>query len=253
VTPITASLIAFAFMLIGTLVGFVIRRALPEHYLDPESKDVVKLSMGVVATLAALVLGLLVAAAHGKYEARSSQIKQITAYVIMLDRLLAQYGQGAQATRVLLRQAIAPVADRIWNENLSGSAQTTPFAANIEGEAFYQAINALHPDNEAQSALQSRIIQLTADLTQARLLLFTQIGSSIPTLFLAILIFWLTILFASFSLIAPPNPAVIAALSVCALSASGAIFLILELDQPFFGLMALSSEPLRNALAPLGP
>lgn len=238
-------------MILGTLLGIFIRRVLPQHYLDAESKDVVKLSMGVVATLAALVLGLLVATAHTSYETRSSQIKQITAQVIMLDRLLEQYGPSAQPARVLLRAAIPPIADRIWSEDNSDSAGPRIFEAATQGEAFNQAINALQPDDDTQKALQSRILDLTANVAQARLLLFTQIGSSVPMLFLAILFFWLTILFASFSLIATPNPAVIAALLICAISAASAIFLILELDQPFSGLMAISSEPLRNALAPL--
>ena len=70
--------------------------------------------------------------------------------------------------------------------------------------------------------------------------------------FLVVLVFWLTILFISFGLFAPPNATVIATLFVCALSVSGAIFLILELDQPFEGLIRISSAPLRNALAHLG-
>jgi hypothetical protein len=83
------------------------------------------------------------------------------------------------------------------------------------------------------------------------LLLFEQLGSSIPVPFLVVLVFWLCIIFASFGLFAPRNATVIAVLCVCALSVSAAIFLILELDRSF-ELLQVSGAPLRAALAQLG-
>jgi hypothetical protein len=249
--PIAISFLAFALALVGILLGSVMQRMLPEGHLSSDSKEVVKLSMGVVATLAALVLGLLVASAKGTYDARESEINQITAYVILLDNLLAKYGEEAQAARASLRQAIPAVVDRIWREGQYMPLRSTPFKASAEGEAFYQRVQELQPSNDIQRGLKERITQVTTDLAQARFLLFSHLGSSIPVPFLAVLLFWMIILFAGFSLMAPANATTLASLVICALSVSGAIFLILELDQPFSGMMVIPSEPLRNALPAL--
>ena len=248
--PIIA-LLAFALALVGILLGSVMQRMLPERHLSSDSKEVVKLSMGVVATLAALVLGLLVASAKSTYDARESEINQITASVILLDNLLAKYGEGARAARASLRQAVPPVVDQIWREGQSAPLQSTPFKATAQGEAVYQRVQELQPSNDIQTGLQARIIQVTNDLMQSRFLLFSHLGSSIPVPFLAVLLLWIIILFAGFSLMAPANATTLVSLVICALSVSGAIFLILELDQPFSGLMVIRSEPLRNALPTL--
>jgi len=249
--PITISLLAFILALVGVFLGSVMQRVLPEGHLSSDSKEVVKLSIGVVATLAALVLGLLVASAKSTYDARESEINQITAYVILLDNLLAKYGHEAQSARSTLRRAIPPVVDRIWREGQTG--QTGTFKATPEGEAFYQQVQDLQPTNDMQRGLQARIVQVTNDLMQARFVLFSHLGSSIPLLFLAVLLLWMIILFAGFSLMAPANATTLASLVICALSVSGAIFLILELDQPFAGMMMISSGPLRDALPTLNP
>jgi len=250
-TPIAISLLTFALALVGILVGSFIQRVLPEGHLSSDSKEVVKLSMGVVGTLTALVLGLLIASAKSSYDARESEVKQLTAYVILLDTLLARYGEEAQPARASLRQAVPAIADRIWREGQSVQLQGEPFKATAEGESFYRQVQALQPTNEGQKDLQARILQVTTDSAQARFLLFSHLGSSIPVPFLAVLLLWLAILVGGFSLLARANATTLAALVICALSVSGAIFLILELDQPFAGLMTIPSEPLRNVLSPL--
>jgi len=131
--------------------------------------------------------------------------------------------------------------------------QSTTFKAAAEGEALYQRVQELQPSSDIQRGLQARIIQVTNDLVQSLFLLFSHLGSSIPAPFLAVLLLWLIILFAGFSLMAPANATTLASLVICALSVSGALFLILELDQPFSGIMVIQSEPLLHALPPLGP
>ena len=249
--PVAIGLLAFGLALAGILLGSVMQRMLPKGQLSPDSKEVVKVSLGIVVTLAALVLGLLVASAKTTYSAREGEINQITAYVILLDNLLAKYGEGAQAARASLRKAIPPMVDHIWREAQSVPVQSAPFKASAEGEAFYQQVQELQPTNDMQRGLKQRIIEVALDLAKARLLLFSHLGSSIPFPFLAVLLLWMTILFAGFSLMAPPNTITLASLIVCALSVSAAIFLILGLDQPFSGLMAIESESLMNALPPL--
>jgi hypothetical protein len=195
----------------------------------------------------------LVASAKSTYDARESEINQITAYVILIDNLLTKYGDEAQTARAALRQAVPAIVDRIWREGQSAPLRSTPFKASAEGEAFYQRVQELQPSNDAQRGLKERVIQVTTDLAQARFLLFSHLGSSTPVPFLAVLLLWMIILFAGFSLMAPANATTLASLVICALSVSGAIFLILELDQPFSGIMVIQSEPLRNALPALSP
>ena len=121
-----------------------------------------------------------------------------------------------------------------------------------EVEALYMRLRNFSPKTEMQRTLHTRALQVTNELAQARLLLFTQKNNSISMPFLGVLVFWLTIIFASFSLFARPSPIVVGALVVFAASATGAIYLILELNEPFTGLLQISSEPLIRALGPLG-
>jgi hypothetical protein len=119
-------------------------------------------------------------------------------------------------------------------------------------EALIGDIQQLFPHSEAQRFLQSQALTMALDLGRTHVLLFEQLGSSIPIPFLVVLVFWLSIIFASFGVFAPRNATVIAAFFVCAMSVSGALFLILELDQSFEELLQVSGDPLRATLAQLG-
>jgi hypothetical protein len=251
VSALLISLIAFLLVLGGAFLGMYFRNSLPEGHLGPDAKDVIRLSTGLIGTIAALVLGLLIASAKSSYDARDTQVKQITTNVILLDTLLEQYGPDARNLRVILRGAVGPMADRVWNEG--GNDKSAPFVATAEALAFVKRFQELELNNDARRALHPRVLNAIADLTQSRLALFAQAHDSIPAPFLAILIFWLAIIFVSFGLFVQANPTVIVTFFVGALSVSSAIFLILEMDQPFAGLMQISSEPLRHALAPLAP
>ncbi len=248
-SALALSCLIFVLTLGGIFFGTLLRRALPEHHLSKDSQDVVRLGVGLIATIAALVLGLLIAAAKSSFDTQSTQIKQITADMILLDNLLAQYGPEARPIREQMRSAIGPFADRLWHEKEEPG--TAPFEANASAEKVYLEIQALSPKNDLQRSLQARAAQLSTDLAQTRLLLFVESDNLVPAPFLAILVFWLVIIFASFSLFSALNVTVFACLSLFALSASCAIFLILELSRPFTGLMMISSAPLRHALGPL--
>jgi hypothetical protein len=195
---------------------------------------------------------LLIASAKGTYDTQSGQVQRVTADIILLDQLMAQFGPEARPIRDLMRRAVAPLVERIWGENSSETLKA-PFAATSMSEEAFAKIEELATQTEAQQLLKARAIQVSTDLAQTRLALFVQSGSSIPMPFLVILVFWITIIFASFTLFSSLNPTLIAVLLVFALSASGALYLVLELSQPFAGLMQISREPLLNALAPLGP
>lgn len=231
------------------MAGIWLRHVLPEHYLDAETKDLVKLGVGLIGTMAALLLGLLVASAKSAYDARSSELTQVSANTILLDRMLARYGPETDAIRADLKAAVARTIDQIWpkdgREGGLNSQQTG-------GEIIYDMIQGLTPRGEAQHAIQSQAESTAMSLAQMRWLLFEQTGRSISTPLLAVVVFWLSVLFVSFGLFAPRNPAAIVTLLVSAISVAGALFLILELDRPFSGLIQISSAPLRKALEVIG-
>ena len=251
--PLLMSVIVFACVLCGAFFGIFLRNTLPKQHLSDATKDVVKLGTGLIGTITGLVLGLLIASANSTYETESSQVQQMTANIVVLDQTLAQYGPEAASARTLMRRAVASMTDRIWRENSSPSGESAPFEASAAGLSLFDEILKLSPQNERQRSLQARAIGTLQEVAKTRLLLFTEAGAAIPMPFLVVLIFWLAIIFASFGLFADNNATTVVALCIFALSASAAIFLILELGQPFTGLMRISSEPLRNALAPLGP
>lgn len=249
-TSLTISLIVFGCVFGGALVGMFLRSRLPEHHLSPESKDVVKVGAGLIATMSALVLGLMVASAKSSYDAQKSLFSQMSVKIILLDRGLAKYGPPAKETRELLRGTVTRMLAQIWPEDKAGPAQLDPRAARAE--ALYDKIQDLAPKTETQRSLQNSLLNIAIDIGQMRWSLFQQSGSSVATAFLVVVVFWLSVIFASFGLFAPANATAIVTLLLCALSVAGALFLILELDHPFDGLIQISSTPLRNALEQLG-
>jgi hypothetical protein len=234
----------------GALLGMGLHRILPEQHLNAESKDVIKLGIALTATMSALVLALLINSAKGSYDTQRNEITQLSANVILLDRVLAHYGPETKEARDLLRRTATGMIQLIWSGNSSGGTDTQPSATG--GEAFYDKIQELSPQNEVQRSLQAQALKMSIDIGQTRWLLYEQSGRSIPMPFLVLLIFWATIIFLSFGLFAPPNATVIAALFLCALSVSGAIFMILELDRPFTGLIQISNAPVLSAIAHIG-
>ena len=242
--------IVFALVFGSALLAMFVHSMLAEEHLSSDSKDVVKLGIALIATMSALVLSLLIASAKTAFDTRSNQLVEVSADMIMLDQALARYGPETKEARSLLQRSVAATIDRFWPAEGVKHIAIDPAASPVE--ALYDKIEELSPQSDLQRSMQSQALTLAADVARVRLLLFEHLGTSIPVPFLAVLVFWLCIIFASFGLFAPRNATVIAVLCVCALSVSGAIFLILELDRSFEGLLQVSDAPLRAALAQLG-
>ena len=236
----------------GAAIGMALRAVLPSNQFSQESKDVIKLTMGLVASMAALVLGLLVASATTEFNTQKSGFDQLAANLVFLDRILERFGPDAKDARAALRRTVVAFLDHNWPG--SGSRTSPAQAAEVseEAKALYNAIRDLPATGAGQQATQSLAQQTFADLAKTRLLLSQAEDASIPRPFLVVLGFWLFALFTSFGLFSPWNPTVIGALVVGSLSMAAAVFLIVDLDQPFEGLIQISSAPMHNALRQLG-
>ena len=247
--PGVVGLITFACTFGGALLGMWLRRTLPEHHLDPESRDTVKIGIGLIATMTALVLGLVTASAKNSFDAVDTAVKETATTIYALDRVLARYGPETRGIRRELREALGARIDAIWPTGASRHGELDPArsGAMLEAERIAGAIQELRPRDASQQVLQSRARDLVETLLQARWLVLVDNAASVPGPFLVILLFWLTITFASFGLFAPRNATVLAALLVCAVSVGSAVFLVLEMTAPFDGLLKVSPDPLRQA------
>jgi hypothetical protein len=247
---LTIALVAFAFIFGGALAGMILRGSLPDHHFSAESKDVVKLGMGLVGTMAALILGLLVASAKSSFDAQSSELTQASANIVVLDRVLAQFGPETTEIRKILRGVVTRIIEDTWSHDRHASFQ---FGGASSGSGiFLEKIQALPAETEFQRAMKSHAWNMALNLLQTRWLLYEQGATSVSKPMVVIMVFWLTIVFVSWGLLAPRNATIVATLFTAALSVSGAIFLILEMYNPYRGVIQISRAPLQSALALLG-
>ena len=244
--------LVFALVFAGALLGMYLRAILPEHHLSEDSKDIIRISTAMIATLAALVVGLLIASAKSSFDAKDGALTRSASHFVMLDRTMAQYGPETAEARKLLRQIVVMRLHQVWPE---GDGERLDPKAVSEGpgiETIQRKLLDLSPQNDAQRWLRSTALQLTNDIVEVRWSALEQLGGSIPWPFLVIMVFWFAVIFTSFGLFSPLNSSVIISLFVCALSLAGSIYLIVEMNQPYSGFIKLSSAPVLTALDQMG-
>lgn len=247
---LTKSLIALACVFSSALLGMFIRARVPNEYQASESKEVVRLVMGLVVTTVAIALGLLIGSAKSFYDQQNSEMAEIAANYLLMDRLLEQYGPEASAARAALRTVLA----RQLGEEKIGSSKTysdIKSGATV-GEMIVDKVQMLSPRNDDQKVLKQECLNLQFRLGQVRWLMFTQNSVPFPGFLLIMLISWLIVLFASFGIFAPRNSLVISGLFVSAAAVCGAILLILAMYHPQTGVIRVSDAPLRAAMEQLG-
>jgi hypothetical protein len=248
-SPLAISLIVFACVFGAAVLGTFC--VLPQSHQRADSKDTVMLGMGLVATMSALVLGLLVSSAKSFYDAQNSSVTEMSAKVILLDRLMAHDGPEAKPARDALRRAVAGNLDRIWPRERKRTAEAT--APTSEADSLFEKIQALPATDDKQRGVKAQALRMAIDIGQTHWLMYEQAAAtSFSRPMLAILVFWLVALFFSFGLFSARNVTVTSAMFISALSVAAAIFLILEMYRPYGGIIEVSSAPIRSALEHLG-
>lgn len=239
----------------GVLLGSLLRKKLPDHHLQEDSRDAVKMGTGVIATLTALVLGLLISSAKSSFDATCDSVSQAGADAVMLDRLMEQYGPETKDIRAVLRRVAATVIISRWPEDkdkikLDAPLDPVPLTAGLN--SIHNSLLKLSPQTDAQKSLQSQAVQMIFDLQQTRWRAIEHSIATLPMPFMIVLICWLTILFASFSMLTPANATNMTVFFLCVLSVAGAIFLLVEMIHPEEGLIKIPSAPLIAAFEQLG-
>lgn len=252
-SPLTISLIVLVSVFGSAVVGLLVRPRVPDEHLSADTREVVKLVMGTVGTMTGMVLGLLVASAKSSFGGQRNGVAQLGANVVVLDRALGHYGPETREVRSELRNSVNDMIQRMWPEESSpGSKPTTGTAEEGRYEKVYDQVLDLQPKTDAQRTTQAQALKIIHETAQMRWLLYSQRSNTIPPVFLVLMVSWLAITFASYGFIAPRHATTIAIMLLGTLVVSSAVYLILELDHAFGGIIHISSLPLRNALTQLG-
>jgi hypothetical protein len=237
----------FGVVFSGALAGMGLRRLLPENQLRPEAKDIIGQATGLLVTMTALVLGMLVSAANSSYQDRKNELAEMGSSFVLVDGLLTSYGPETEAIRLELRELAESGLERIWPNDASATSQLRP---KEDGHLFYDRLQMLAPKNEAQVAVKEAAISAAINLRHTYWLMFLGTEqSSLSFPLLLVVVSWLTFIFTSFGLFAPRTKTIFVTLLACALAVSGAIFIIMAMYAPFSGVMKVSSSPIRNALS----
>ena len=250
-TPLIIGLIVFATILAGAFAGWVLRQRLPEHHLAEETKSLVSVSMAVVATASALVLGLLISNANSSFSTLGGEVTSLSAQILRLDQILRRYGPETDPARETLRQyAELKTSDLFPDDHPARVDLVAPLTYKLL-QQLEDSLLALKPANSRDQWWLGQAMTLAAKIGDARWLLAQQVRQGTPTAFLALLVFWLTLLFASFGLFAPRNLTSAVTLTLCALAVAGAFGMILELERGFGGLIHISPQPMLQAVKTL--
>lgn len=248
-TSMMTALITVASLCGGALLGSFVRDRLPDHHIRDDSKDVVKMASGMIATLVALVIGLLVSSAKSSFDQANDVITQAGAKAILLDRTLRRYGPETAPIRSRFKEALQATIDRLWpsagapKEGIAGVERGTGM------DEIQTMIEQLVPTDEPHRLIRTDALQTCDDLMRSRWLMIEKAQNTLPMAFLVILIFWLTVLFSSLGLLAPRNLTTVTCLFVCAVSMAGAIVLLIEMDRPLEGMIQVSPAPFEKALS----
>ena len=245
--PIPAvAAVVFACLAGATALGITMSGRLADHHLSSESRDTVKLTLGLVATLAALLLGLLVNSAKESFDAERDQVHALSAKIATLDRVLKLYGAEADSARGELRALIEGAVAQVWRSR-NGVRSNFEFDAR-GGEAMFHSIQQLEPKDAAQTGLKVRAADLAFELIEGRSRLVAMAAGGVSMPVLTLVVAWLVLILFGFSLLAPRNAVAVGALFIAAAAVCGAVLLLLELHRPFDGLIQISSAPLLTAL-----
>lgn len=246
------ALIVFICLFGSALLGSCVRERLPIHHLSDESVAVVKLATGLIATMSALVLGLLVSSAKGTFDTANAELEGAAAKVIQFDRALSRYGTNTQEIRTQLKHNYTEVVQVLASRDPTLLAKLDSPEAINRSEALQRQVEALSPGTDDQRALKASALRMMDVVFAARWLTLLQSNQSIPPVMLVILVTWLAIIFGSFGLFAPRNGTIVVVLMMCALSTAATILLVEELNRPLDGFISVSLEPMRHTLGGLG-
>jgi hypothetical protein len=238
----------------GGAIGLILQRILHESFTTGGPRDMIGAVVGLLTLLSALVLGLLIWTAYGVYSGQNTAIQTLAAKALQLDLALADYGPDATPVRAEVRQSLAKTIDEIWRVNESD----TDFVANNFAAAVHSlrdreaALDGLHPSTDDQKRALAAAMSTVDSIGQARLQMSFALADPVSYPLVLMVVGWATLLFCGYGLMSKGNAMSVVAGAVGAIAVSTAVYLILDLSDPYSGIFRASSAPLEQVLAVMG-
>ncbi len=255
--------IVLVLLLISAALGMFIKGRLSERHHSHETVELVGLAITMLVTFAALVMSLLIYSVKGAFDQANTDMATFAGRIVQLDQCLRNYGAAETAdARELLHIYTGTVIATTWPDQpkppgydtsiraapISPGAMESPALGNIIN-TIGLAIRQLHPADGLQRGFSSSCLDDFRNFENARWTVNEEAHSTISVPFFVVLVFWLVVIFVTFGLNAPRTTFVFIIMTLCALSISSAVFVMLDMDSPFSGAIVISSQPMRNAYA----
>jgi hypothetical protein len=252
ITDLIALFVAIVVFISG-LAGLFLNAWRPEQEGVDETRDLINRMTGLVATLSALVLGLLVASANNFYNTQKAGLETVSARILQLDSLLRRYGPDAQPARDLLKEMVTNSYQNVWESGSRALAMPTIEQTAASMDAMFAILNHLRETAPVERQYRlTKAAEIAASINDQRLQMALQVSNSLSWPFMTILVSWTGLLFFGFGMLSWVNRTTIIGLAVGSLAVASAIFLIVELSTPYSGLLRLSPEPVLRTIEALG-
>ncbi len=238
--------IIFLLLASSSLFALVIHPRLTNRYRNDETNTVVRLIANLFVVMASLVLGLMINSAKSTYEAVDHNVHAISKEIILFDRALRPLPGGSET-----RQRILTYANHAHNLNRPTGDRL--IVGDVSSEQLLSAVGtslrAINVVDREETALLQEARQRFRTIVDLRWALVEDAEGVIPMPIIAMVVAWLVLIFASFGYRAPRNLVIVGSVVVAAGLIAGSIYLILDLDAPFSGLVQVTDEPLQRAIA----
>src|SRR4051794_11976115 len=238
---VRTGIFVFALLAGAALLALWLHPRLPSHHLSKETTDIVRLGVGVVATITALALGLLISSVKGSFDQVNRDVQVFATRLILTDRALRFYGPGGDHARSLLRQYTERALHETWPKQSGMAIVEDPVAGDLLDQT--EAAIASLPSDPQRRYLATGAADTIRDVVRQRWALIEESGSAVPPFLIVALALWLGLIFASFGYNAPRNALVVAVLLVCAGSVAGGLFLITQKERGLSRVVTAAGGP----------
>ncbi|MGO9769118.1 MAG: hypothetical protein ACLPSW_06105 [Roseiarcus sp.] len=230
------------------LIGLKLQGLLPDQHTSDRSRDMIAAVTGLLGLLLALVLGTLIGSSYGFYSTQKSELETLDARALQFDSALAAYGPEARPGRDGLRKAMQQGYDMFWGAGQYDPKAQSVATAMVGLKKMDQFLLSLKPATDAQKQLLATASMNASAIEQTRLLMSLQLVAPISWPLMIVVVSWALLLFCGHGLLSRANATVVATLALGGFAVASAIFLILELNQPYTGLFRISPAVLMQTL-----